>query len=47
MIYSDAFDALPAEAKDAIYGRMWQVLSGAIQEKRYARLRLADRRATS
>jgi hypothetical protein len=31
MIYSPAFDALPPEAKDAIYRRMWQILSG--QEK--------------
>jgi len=28
MIYSAAFDGLPAEAKDAIYRRMWRVLSG-------------------
>ena len=26
MIYSDAFNALPAEAKTAVYRRMWQVL---------------------
>src|SRR5579859_8163279 len=26
MIYSDAFDALPAGAKDAIYKRMWEIL---------------------
>jgi hypothetical protein len=45
MIYSEAFDALPGAAKDAIYGRMWQVLSGGVQEKKYARLGLADRRA--
>ena len=45
MIYSDAFEALPAEARNAIYKRMWQVLSGAVQEKKYARLTLADRRA--
>jgi hypothetical protein len=45
MIYSDAFDALPATAKDAIYKRMWQVLSGAEKNKRYARLAAADRRA--
>jgi hypothetical protein len=45
MIYSEAFDALPPEAKAAIYERMWQVLSGGIQEKKYARLSLADRRA--
>jgi hypothetical protein len=28
MIYADVFDRLPAEAKDAIYARLWQVLSG-------------------
>lgn len=27
MIYSEAFDALPVEAKDAVYGRMWEVLN--------------------
>ena len=28
MIYTEAFDALPADTKDAIYRRMWQVLQG-------------------
>jgi len=45
MIYSEAFSALPAEAKDAIYQRMWQVLSGGLQEQKYARLSHTDRRA--
>jgi hypothetical protein len=45
MIYSEAFDALPGEAKDAIYKRMWQVLSGGVQDKKYAHLGLTDRRA--
>lgn len=45
MIYSTAFDALPAAAKTAIYERMRQILSGALKEKKYARLTLADRRA--
>lgn len=45
MIYAEAFETLPAEAKAAIYARMWQVLSGAGRDKRYARLSLADRRA--
>jgi hypothetical protein len=27
MIYSEAFEALPAEAKDAVYHRMWETLS--------------------
>jgi hypothetical protein len=45
MIYSEAFDALPDQAKDAIYKRMWQVLSGADKGKKYARLAAVDRRA--
>jgi hypothetical protein len=45
MIYSEAFDALPAEAKDAIYKRMLRVLSGSEKDKKYARRSAADRRA--
>jgi hypothetical protein len=45
MIYSDAFDALPTEAKSAIYKRMLRVLSGSEKGKKYARLSAADRRA--
>jgi hypothetical protein len=46
MIYSPAFDALPAAAKAAVYRRLWQVLSGQANDKRYAqRLTLADRQA--
>jgi hypothetical protein len=45
MIYSQAFDRLPEQARSAIYRRMWQVLSGAEKGSRYARLPLADRQA--
>lgn len=45
MIYSQAFDALPADAKDAIYQRLWAVLSGAEKGARYARLSPGDRQA--
>jgi hypothetical protein len=46
LVYSDAFDALPPTAKDAIYRRLWEVLSGAEREPRYrAALPLEDRRA--
>jgi hypothetical protein len=45
MIYSQAFDALPAAAKNAVYRRMWQVLSGAEKNPLYSRLSLADRQA--
>jgi hypothetical protein len=45
MIYSEAFDALPPEAKTAVYDRMWQILSGREHNPKYARLTLADRQA--
>jgi len=45
MIYSEAFDALPSVAKDAVYGRMWQILSGRETDTRYARLSVVDRQA--
>jgi len=44
MIYSDAFEGLPAAAKDAVYERLWQVLSGREKGGVYAKLSLADRR---
>ena len=43
MIYTDAFDALPSLAKEAVYGRMWEILSGKVKNKIYDRLSLADR----
>ena len=43
MIYTPAFDALPAEARNVIYQRMWQILSGRDASKRYAALSRADR----
>jgi hypothetical protein len=45
MIYTPAFDALPQLAKDAVYNRMWEVLSGREKQPRYRALSLADRRA--
>jgi len=35
LIYSPAFDALPARVKDPIYRRMWEVLSGQEKDARY------------
>ena len=43
MIYTEAFDALPDLAKDAIDKRMWQIFSGQETEDRYTRFSLADR----
>ena len=46
LIYSPAFDALPPAAKDPIYRRMWEVLSGQEQDPRYrSALSRADRQA--
>ena len=45
LIYTDTFDALPHQARDVVYRRMWEVLSGAITDDRYAGLTLDDRRA--
>jgi hypothetical protein len=45
MIYSAAFDALPIQARDAIFRRLWDVLSQRETGAKYARLPLADRRA--
>ena len=36
LIYSSAFDALPPSAKDPIYKRLWEVLSGEEQGERTA-----------
>jgi hypothetical protein len=46
LIYSPAFDALPPRAREPIYKRLWEVLSGQEQNPRYrSALSLADRRA--
>lgn len=45
LIYSDAFDGLPAEARDAMYHRLWDVLSSAVTGARYSHLSIADRAA--
>ena len=45
LIYSEPFDGLPANAKAAVYARMWAILSGEERDRRYATLTAADRRA--
>jgi hypothetical protein len=37
VIYSPAFDALPAAAKEPVYRRLWEVLSGGDRDERYRR----------
>jgi hypothetical protein len=45
LIYSPAFDALPAESKSAIYARLADVLTGKASGARYQRLSRTDRQA--
>ncbi len=45
MIYSAAFDALPSAARDLVYRRLKEVLSGEDRARKYARLTPTDRRA--
>jgi hypothetical protein len=45
LIYSEAFDAIPGPAKDYIYRRLSEVLSGRDQSPEFATLSSEDRRA--
>jgi len=45
LIYSEPFDGMPQAAKDAIYQRMWDVLTGRARDTKYATLSQADRTA--
>ena len=45
MIYTAAFDGLPPDARDAVYRRLWQVLSGADRDSRYEHLTRGGRQA--
>jgi hypothetical protein len=44
MIQTEAFDGMGADALDAVYRRLHQVLSGQAKDPKYAKLTLADRR---
>lgn len=45
LIYSDAFDQLPAKLKERIYGRLLEVLSGEDTSEAYAKLSTESRTA--
>ena len=45
LIYSDSFDALPEPAREYVYHRLLQVLSGQDQSPDFARLSASDRQA--
>jgi hypothetical protein len=45
LIYSRSFDGLPAEAKERVYLRLWEVLTGKDRSKPFAHLSASDRKA--
>ena len=45
LIYADSFENLPARAKDLVYRRLFDVLSGADQSAAFARVTAGQRRA--
>jgi hypothetical protein len=45
LIYSAAFDALPAPVKDYVLRRLWDILNGHDSSKEFAHLSAADRQA--
>lgn len=45
LIYSEAFDAIPSPAKDYIYRRLFEILSGRDQSPEFASLSSQERRA--
>lgn len=45
LVYSESFDQLPTEARDLVYRRLWEVLSGADQSKAFSHLSPDDRTA--
>jgi hypothetical protein len=45
MIYSDAFAALPVTARNALYARLWEILSGKDLSPKYSSLSAGDRQA--
>ena len=45
LIYAEAFDNLPEQARERIYRRLWEVLTGADTSSAYAHLSAEDRLA--
>jgi hypothetical protein len=45
VIYSEAFDALPATARDLVYQRLYEILAGVNTDAAFAHLSQRDRRA--
>jgi hypothetical protein len=45
LIYSEAFESLPEQARQRVYRRLWEVLSGLDKSPTYASFSAGDRRA--
>ncbi|MFO0841418.1 MAG: hypothetical protein U0797_03320 [Gemmataceae bacterium] len=45
LVYTRAFDSLPAEARERVYLRLWEVLTGKDPSKPFGHLTAADRQA--
>lgn len=45
LIYSPSFRALPGEAREYVFARLWSILSGEDQSKPFSHLSLTDRQA--
>ena len=45
LVYSPSFQALPRDARDYVFNRLWKILSGEDQSKEFAHLTTADRQA--
>lgn len=45
LIYSEAFSALPTDAKEQVYRRVWEVLTGADRSKKFDHISANDRTA--
>ena len=43
LIYSEAFDALPSEARERVYERLYEILSGQDKSEAFVRLSATDR----
>jgi len=45
LIYTEAFDSLPAQVKDQVWRRIWEVVTGQDKSETFAHLSAADRTA--
>jgi hypothetical protein len=45
LIYSEAFDEMPAVVRERVYERLWQILSGKDTDPKFASLSREDRKA--